>query len=147
MRKPHRNEKIGRINFPRQAGTVPEPGGCRVVFAKNFNNNSGFRCYAGKGIPINDSPKSFRLNYKLLVFQNNGNSQTRGKTRKSRLKKTNLTIYLIYLHNRGCGSAWTANKFAALSPPFTLFEKSLLLTPNLKPKSWNKQKCGSCRMS
>lgn len=68
MRKPHRNEKIGRINFPRQAGTAPEPAGCRVVFAKNFNNNSGFRCDAGKGIPINDRLKSFHLNDKLLTF-------------------------------------------------------------------------------
>lgn len=68
MRKPHRNEKIGRINFPRQAGTGPKPAGCRVVFTKIFNNNSGFRYDAGHGIPINGRPKSFRLNYKLLVF-------------------------------------------------------------------------------
>ena len=68
MRKPHRNEKIGRINFPRQAGTAPEPAGCRIVFAKNFNNNFDFRCDAGNGIPINGKPKSFHLNYKLLAF-------------------------------------------------------------------------------
>lgn len=100
-----------------------------------------------KGFSATIATKSYLLNYKELAIRDAKNRQTRNGKLKNRPKKSDMTIYLIYLHNgqdrfgMGCEQI---RRFAPIS--HCIFAKSLL-THNLKPKSWNNQKCGSCRTS
>ena len=91
--------------------------GQQAAFVKNFNISIRFINEAGKGFSVAIVAKSYHLKYKTLAIPDTENRQTRGGKLKNRPKKSNLTIYLIYLHNVGCGSARTANKFAALPSP------------------------------